>query len=242
VARTPLLATSLMLACAGALADPGYYVVTAYDNEGVRSVDLRYWTVKRPGAPEVVWPEVGLAYGVTTRWTTEILASWIGSSQFATRLSTVNWLNDVLLTQGEYPFDLALHTNLISNQGGYPGRALEIGPVLQTDIDRTQLNANLFFEREFGTDESEPTQLKYQWQARYRWKPGLHFGVQGFGELGEWNHWAPRDQQSHRAGPVVFGTLPLGDRQVLNAQAAYLVGSTYGRHGHMFSMRVHWEF
>jgi hypothetical protein len=242
VARTPLLATSLLLACAGALADPGYYVVTAYDNEGVRTVDFRYWTVKRPGAPEVVWPEVGLAYGVTSRWTTEILASWVGSSQFATRLSTVNWLNDVLLTQGELPFDLALHTHLIRYQSDEPGGSFEFGPVLQTDIGRTQLNANLFFEREFGTSAVEPTQLKYQWQARYRWKPALHVGLQGFGELGEWNHWAPRDQQSHRAGPVVFGTLPLGDRQALKAQAAYLVGSTYGSHGHMFSLRVHWEF
>ena len=37
------------MASAAATADPGYYVVTAYDNEGVGSVDFRYWTVRFPG-------------------------------------------------------------------------------------------------------------------------------------------------------------------------------------------------
>ena len=84
--------------------------------------------------------------------------------------------------------------------------------------------------------------MKYQWQVRYRWKPPLQFGLQGFGELGPWDRWAPRDQQSHRAGPALFGTVPIGSRQSLSYQAAYLIGSIYGRHGDMFSMRAQYAY
>lgn len=229
------------LACA-AHADPGYYVVTVYDNEGQTSADLRYWTVKHPDRPEVVWPEVGLGYGVTSRWSTELFASWIGSSQMPTQLSSWNWQNEFLLTQGELPLDIALHAQLIANQLDDGGHAIEFGPVLQTDLGRTQLNGNVFFERGWGGLDSGATQMKYQWQLRHRWKPWLHLGLQGFGELGPWNRWLPHDQQSHRAGPALFGTARVDDRQALLVQAAYLYGSIYGRDGRMFTLRAQYVF
>jgi hypothetical protein len=146
------------------------------------------------------------------------------------------------LTQGQFPIDVAIHATLIKNAHSEDGYVLETGPVLQTDIGRTQLNFNVFFDRTFNATVSSPTQLKYQWQIKRRWKPALQFGLQGFGELGEWNHWAPRDEQSHRAGPALFGSLPLGNGQTLLYQAAILFGSTYGQNGNMFSMRVQYAF
>ncbi len=237
-----LLAPALLLASASAFADPGYYLVGVYENEGQATLDYRYWTVKFPGAPEVVWPEIGFGYGVTKRWYTELYASYIGSSGTATRLSTLNWQNDYLLTQGQYDFDLALHTNLISNHGRARGKVLEFGPALQTEVGRMQLNANLVFERAFATAASTPTLLKYQWQAKYRWKPEFQFGLQGFGELGAWDHWAPRARQSHRMGPMVYGTLPVGASDSVAYQAALLKGSIYGQSGYMFSMQLRYLF
>ncbi|MDH3461956.1 MAG: hypothetical protein OEM00_13505 [Burkholderiaceae bacterium] len=234
-------AAALALYCAAAAGDPGYYVVTAYSNPGLRTADFRYWTVKQPGSAEVIWPEIGLGWNVNGRWYTEVLASYIGSSKFATRLSTLNWQNDLLLTQGQYPFDLALHTLLVIPEKSTSANLFEFGPALQTDIGRTQVNANVFFERSMGAPSSKPTQLKYQWQLRYRWKPWLHFGAQGFGEPGPWDHWSPRDAQSHRLGPAVFGTLPAGAGSFA-WQAAYLTGSTYAKHGKMFTMQVKYEF
>ncbi|HSW06613.1 hypothetical protein [Aquabacterium sp.] len=230
-----------LLFSAAAAADPGYYVVTAYDNPGQKTVDLRYWTVDKAGAPATCWPEVGFGWNVNGRWHTGVLASYRGSSDEATELSTLNWQNDLLLTAGQYPFDLAIHTLLVKRQRDDGGHAIEFGPVLQTDIGRTQLNFNALFERGFGAMGGKPTQLKYQWQVRHRWQPWLHFGVQGFGELGEWKHWAVHDMQSHRAGPALFGKLALGEG-TLHWQAAYLSGSTYRKHGNMVTVRVHHEF
>ena len=234
-----VLAAGVLWAGAAA-ADPGYYVVTVYSDPGVKTVDLRYWTVQPKGGGLVIWPEVGLAWNVNSRWYTELLASWIGWSGAATRLSNVEWQNDLLLTQGELPFDLALHTLWVSPQIA-SGDSLEFGPVFQTDIDRTQVNFNVFFERYFGAQSARPTQLKYQWQLRYRWRPALNFGAQGFGELGPWNDWAPHDLQSHRAGPALFGSFGVGPGTI-GWQAAYLVGKTYGQRGQMLSFRVKYDF
>lgn len=240
VARNLAIATTLLLTSATAMADPGYYLVTVYENEGEVNLDYRFWNVKFPGSSATIWPEIGVGYGVTKRWYTELLASYIGSNTMATKLSSLNWQNDYLLTQGQYDFDLALHTNLVHNYGG--GNALEYGPVLQTELGRLQLNANLIFERPFNTGRANPTQLKYQWQTKYRWKPAFQFGLQGFGEVGPWDHWSPGNRQSHRLGPMISGILPVGNAGEFKYQAAFLTGSIYGSDGHMFSMRLQYEF
>jgi hypothetical protein len=237
-----LCVPALWAATTIARADPGYYVVTAYDNAGQRTVDFRYWTVKAKGRPATRWPEIGFGYGVTSRWYTELYASFIGSQDSATRLSTWNWQNEYLLTQGNLPIDIAIHAAVQKYSGASNGYSIEYGPVLQTDIGRTQLNLNVFFEHEYGDDADGSTEMKYQWQVKRRWLPHLQFGLQGFGELGPWNHWDSRDRQSHRAGPALFGSVPVGNGTTLLYQAAILLGSTYGQNGDMFSMRVQYAF
>jgi hypothetical protein len=237
VARACLLA----MACGAAHADPGYYVVTVYDNPGVRTLDFRYWTFRPSGGPTFYWPEVGFGWNVTGRWYSELLVSYIGGGGYPTTLSTWNWQNDVLLTQGQYPFDLAIHTLYTRPKDASNGATFEIGPALQTELWRTQFNFNVFFDHGLGAQSANPTEMKYQWQVRQHWLPQLNVGAQGFGELGPWDHWLPADQQSHRAGPAIFGHANVGSGD-LGWQAAWLFGKVYGRQGDMFTMRVKYEF
>ncbi len=235
-------AGALLLAAGLAHADPGYYLVTVYEDADTAHIDYRYWAVRRPGRPEVVWPEIGFGYGVNTRWYTELFMSYEGPSHSRAQPNTLNWQNDFLLTQGQYTWDFALHTNLIQSQSGTDENALEIGPVLQTDLGRVQLNTNLVFEQQLASGNGEPPQLKYQWQAKYRWNTALHTGLQGFGELGDWNHWAPANRQSHRWGPVLTGAWATGAKQRVEYQAAYLMGSVYGSAGDMLSVRLQYVY
>lgn len=231
-----------MLAAAPAAADPGYYVITAYPDAGRTTAELRYWSVESPGRPTRLWPELALFHGVSSRWTTGLLASWVGRAGEAQHLSTLNWVNQLMLTQGEWPLDLALHLQWVREADPADGQALELGLVTQTDIGRTQLNLNLILERAFHNGGANRTNLKYQWQLRHRWQPALHLGLQGFGELGPWDDWSPRPQQSHRAGPALFGTLRFDGDRLLQWQAAYLLGHTYGRRGDMGSLRLAWSW
>ena len=226
--RSAAVASLCLAACVPAAADPGYYLQLPYAEPGVVSLDLRYWTTKRPGREAVLWPEAGLRWGVNSRWTTGLLASWIGRSLKSQTLSLLNWHNTWLLTQGELPFDLALHGQLIHNTGA--DTTLALGPLLQTELGRTQLNLNLLFEHDFAKQKG--TELKLQWQALHWFAPGVRVGLQGFGEMGRWNHWS--SPLSLRSGPVM--RLRLG--QHLEWQAAYLWGRVGGRHADMFSSQL----
>ena len=237
-----LLAGCLVLGASAASAEPGYYLVQVYDNAGEKAVDVRYWTVKPNGSQAFIWPELGVSYGVNTRWTTEVYASWIGTWDDGTRFDTINFQNDVLLTQGERPYDLAVHTNLLLARDASTPDMLELGPVFQTESGRTQLNANVFFERPFNGRTSADTMLQHQWQVKYRWRPALHIGLQGFGEVGTWDDWTSRAHQSHRVGPAIAGSWYVAEGQALRYEAALLKGRIYGRDGTMFSMRLRWAF
>ncbi|MBV8504129.1 MAG: hypothetical protein JO006_20705 [Paucibacter sp.] len=228
------LITGLLCAVASmaAAADPGYYVVTPYSQPGKAAVDLRYWSVYTPGRSTVMWPEMGLRYGINSRWTTELLLSFEGDRLTQQSLSSWNWQNTLLLTQGQYDFDLGLHVQAIHSPDD--GNGLELGPIFQTELGHWQLNGNLIFERSLS-DSSASTNLKYQWQALYRMAPGWRAGVVGFGELGPWNHWS--DRASHRAGP----TLRVGLGGV-DLQAGYLWGKVFGRKAEMFTADLVWGF
>lgn len=235
--------TSFAVLCVmqGARADTGYYLVTTYPDEGRRAVDFKYWAARPDGKPTPAAPEIGLSYNVNSRWYTELTAAAFKYGAGATHLSGIEWQNDFMLTQGQYPIDVAFHTNVERATDGSGQIGIEYGPVLQTEAGRTQFNLNVFFQRELHAEEREPTELAYQWQVKYRWREKLQFGVQGFGEVGEWNHWLPRREQSHRAGPALMGSWRMG-AQEWKYEAALLFGKNAGRHAQTFSTRIQYAF
>lgn len=223
------------------MAATGYYLVSVYDVEGQRTLDYQYWNA-RSGGRSVSAPDIGLGYGVTGRWYTELIANYFRPDGGPTHLTGVSWQNDYLLTQGQYAFDLALHTRIERYDDGARGYGLEFGPVLQTEVGRTQFNANLFFQRDYRTERANAMQMTYQWQAKYRWKSALQFGLQGFGEVGPWDNWLSRSEQSHRAGPLLAGSRELDATHELKYEAAYLVGKNAARKAKSLTLRVQYVF
>lgn len=227
-----------------AQADTGYYLVSVYDVEGQAALDYKYWNAHYNGRT-VAAPEVGISYGVTSRWYTELSAQWVKINGTAARWVTTEWQNDFLLTQGQYDVDLALHTTIGRPRDRADGYSLEWGPVLQTEVGRTQFNANLFFQRDYrvegGAPDSNPMQLTYQLQVKHRWKSWFQPGIQAFGEVGKWNDWLPSRRQSHRAGPAVLGHYDLGGHE-LKYEAAWLIGRNSARAAKSFTMRVQYAF
>jgi hypothetical protein len=238
-----------LLALAGAampvtaLADTGYYLVSTYDVQGQASIDFKYWNARYNGKT-VAAPDLGVGYGVTSRWYTELYGTWVKVGGNPMRYAETAWQNDFMLTQGQYDVDVALHTKIERPRERDDGYALEWGPVMKTDIGRTQLNANLFFQRDVRVrtpGAQAHTELAYQLQAKYRWTAWLQPGVQAFGEVGKWNDWLASDKQSHRVGPAVFGSRDIGQHQ-LKYEAAYLLGRNGGRAAKSFTMRAQFIF
>lgn len=224
MSKLGVMAGVLLGMSAGAAgADPGYYLVRPYSEPGHTTLDLRYWSTHPAQGDPTVWPEVGLRHGVSSRWSTELLLSWIGPDPAHQSLSSINWINQFLLTQGDTPYDLALHVQLIRNRG--EGNAIEFGPVFQTEWGWTQLNLNVFWSHDAAARRQN--QAKLQWQALYRWQAGWRAGVQGFAEPKSW-----------RAGPVFKAALGGG----VDLTAAYLWGNVYRRRGDMFSAQLQWGF
>jgi hypothetical protein len=234
---------SLMLFAHEAVAvTPGYYVVTTYDEEDVKAIDFNFWNVKLPNASAVYAPQIGFSYGVTSRWFTELFGEDIHTDAGGTAFSNWSWENDYMITQGQYPIDLAMHTLITRFHNTNSGVGLEYGPVMQGDIGRVQLNGNIFFEREYEAGQTNRMQMKYQWQVKYRWKPQFAYGLEGFGELGEWRDWSPESAQSHRIGPAIFTTLHRAGDKVFKLDAAYLFGKIFGKEAKVFTLRAHYEF
>lgn len=241
--RTFLAAIMLVASLPCAQAATGYYLVSVYDVEGQHGIDYKYWNADYTHGPSRSSPEIGYSLGVTSRWYTALNAVWFRQhGGDGNALSAISWQNDVLLTQGQYAFDVALHTDVQRGKAKPHVTSLEIGPVLQTEYYRTQFNANLFLQRDVHGKAGAETQLAYQWQVKQRWKSWLQPGVQGFGEVGKWNDWLPRQRQSHRAGPAVFGAVDVGPGQEIKYEAAWLIGKNSARSAQSFTMRVQYLF
>lgn len=227
---------------AAAQADTGYYLVSTYDVAGQTSIDYKYWNAHYSDGG-FASPEIGIGYGVTSRWYTEVYVQWLRIGNGAQKMFETAWQNDYMLTQGQYPFDLALHTKVAKGHDAAGGYSIEWGPVLQTEIGRTQFNANLFFQRDYGhaaSVERRGAELTYQLQVKHNWKPWFQPGLQAFGEVGKWNDWLPYKQQSHRAGPMIYGHRDIGHggQREIKYEFAYLFGKNTARAANSFSMRV----
>lgn len=233
-----MLATGLT--CVG-WAGPSDYVYVPTVEYGERELDFKYGTAS-VGGPDEHAASLGFGLGATRWWFTELYIKY-KREEGRTFLDAFEWENKFQLTEtGKYPVDVGWLVELERPQDRDEGYELKLGPLFQTEFGRLQLNTNILLERVFDSLGSNGTSLGYQWQAKYRWREALEFGAQGFGEMGDWTHWAPADEQNHRLGPAVFGKIPLGGRQAIRYNAALLMGLGKGAPDRTLRLQVEYEF
>ena len=228
-----------------AFAGPADYVYTPTVEYGEREIDFKYGSFRQKDGAPAQGASIGVGYGAKEYWFTEV---YLKQEQIGNQIANLaEWENKFQLTEtGRYPVDAGLITELEAPLSSNAPWELKLGPLLQTEFGKLQLNGNLLFERAFGkADESGvpySTNFSYQWQAKYRWLPQFEFGLQGFGEMGKWDQWATAVERSHRVGPAVFGKLPLGGRRAIRYNAAWLLGASTAAPDHTFRMQVEYEF
>lgn len=240
-----------LLICLGVLyigdatAGAADYVYTPTVEQGEKEIDFKYGTAKQPDGTRSTVTSLGFGYGATDYWFTELYLK--SEREGGEGLTLAEWENKFQLTEtGKYAVDVGLITEIEAplNSGKEPWE-FKIGPLFQTEFGKLQLNGNVLFERKFGSkdaDDSHVTEIGYQWQAKYRLQPEFELGLQGLGEMGEWDNWNRANSQIHRVGPAVFGKVKLGHRQALKYNTALLFSTSEAAPNHTFRMQVEYEF
>lgn len=234
-----------LLGATVALAGPSDYVALPGIEYGEREIEFKSGRATSPGGGAFKEASVGFGYGAREWWFTEIYLKYQREAGTATRFDAVEWENKFLLTEtGKYPVDVGLLVEFESPRARSEGYEFRVGPLLQSEFGRVQLNANLLLGRVVRNSDgiAHTTEIGYQWQAKYRWRPELEWGMQGFGEMGTWNHWDGADQQNHRLGPALFGKLALGNHQALRYDVAWLFGASRAAADHTLRAQVEYEF
>ena len=117
--------------------------------------------------------------------------------------------------------------------------------MLEKHYDKLQLNGNVLFERAFGLADEQGvpyvTNIGYQWQSKYQWQSAFGFGLQGMGEMGQWNKWDARALQNHRAGLLLFGQIPTLGEHSINFNIAALFGISAAAPNHTYRMQFEYE-
>jgi hypothetical protein len=223
-----------------ALAGVADYVYMPAVEYGEKEIDLKTGTAKLQNGDRAQVSSLGLGYGVTEYWFSEIYFKH--EREGGESLSIGEWENKFQFTEtGKYPVDLGLVVEIEAPLNRNEAYELKLAPLLQTEFGKTQINGNLILERTFGPGD-HITEMGYQWQVKYRWKPAFEFGLQGFGEMGEWNNWENSEDQNHRFGPAIFGKINLGVKQAIKYNAAILLGASEAAANSTFRMQVEYEF
>ena len=239
----PLLLTAAVFA-SPTRADPDDYVAVPAVEYGEREIELLLGSAGRTAdEPAESAGSLAFGYGLTPWWFTEIYAKFNHFAGQSTRFDAVEWENKFQLTEpGQYFVDVGLLVELEYPHDRAEGYEVKIGPLLQKDFSPVQANANFFLARHYRSEEDAVTELSYQWQLKYRWRAEFEFGLQGFGEVGKWNDWAPASEQEHRIGPAMFGKYNLGGAQVLKYNAALLFGVSSAASDHTVRAQIEYEF
>jgi hypothetical protein len=242
------------LIAAAALALPAFahaaadeYVQVPTVEYGEREIDFKYGTRRFDDANErESAASLGFGWGATPWWFTEAYVKYHKEPGERTRYDAFEWENKFQLTEtNKYPVDLGMLVEFEVPRDRDEGYELKLGPLMQFDTGALRWNTNVFLERSFRTrgDEQSVTEMKYQAQVTYHLPNGLDVGAQAFGDLGKWNDWAPREEQSHRIGPAVFGKVKLGEgRQAIRWNAAWLFGASDAAADNAFRLQAEYEF
>jgi hypothetical protein len=239
----PLLVAGALLSPHFCFAGPADYVYTPAVTYGEREIDFKAGTASKKDTPDESAASLGLGYGATQWWFTEVYVKYKRELNENTKFDAVEWENKFQLTEtGQYPVDVGFLLEIERPMDHDEGWEVKWGPLFQTEFGKVQLNANLLFQRNYQAVEANNLQFFYQWQVKYRWKPEFEYGLQGFGEMGDYDHWSPQDEQVHKLGPAIFGKLPLGGGQAIRYNAAWLLGASKAAPDNTLRLQVEYEF
>ena len=239
------LVLALSVHAVWAAVDASDYLLLPTVVQGEREMDWRTGlTSSGPTANAQADYALGVGYGVTAHWFTE-LAFHYGERQGSTlQFRDVAWENILQLAEpGEWPLDVGISFEVERSQRSQDQLDVTGGALLQKEFGLVQANLNILLTHVIEGPEPATTRVQFQGQLKYRYSEPLEFGVQAFSNVSSYRTtWAPYSNQVHRIGPVALGKFKFGRERSLSYNAAFLFGTTDRSPDRTLRFQIEYEF
>lgn len=170
-----------------------------------------------------------LEYGVTSWWMTALVAELNQDHGDRFRYNATGWENIFQLFEpGEAWIDSAVYFEYEVGDPKGSSDEIETKLLLEKQLGPVVTTMNLIFEKPVTNTEGAGTEWGYAFRTKYRWKPYLEPGIEAYGDVGPFKGMDPIDEQTHRAGPMIMGMIPLARRINFNYELGWLLGLTDG--------------
>ena len=225
--------------------DASDYLLLPTVNQGEREIDWRTGIASAgPTMNAQTDYALGLGYGVTAHWFTEVAVHYGHRQGAALQFKDVAWENILQLAEsGEWPVDVGIAFEVEHSQGSQDQMDVTAGPLLQKEFGRVQANFNILVTHVIEGSEPAVTRVHFQGQLKYRYSEPFEFGIQAFGNVSSCcATWASYPDQVHRIGPVALGKLKFARERSLSYNAAFLFGTTRSSPDHTLRFQIEYEF
>jgi hypothetical protein len=237
------LGMSLMLA--STLAHATHKVYSPTVEPGEFEVELRAHTTfdSDPAKDDQQAYKFEAGYGIAQRWFTELGTTLEKDANGNLQSQEVFWENIIQLTeQGEHWLDAGLYLEYAVARGSGTPDELETKLLLEKSVGSFVHTANLVFVRNIGSGAPNTTYFEYAWRSKYFVSSALEVGVEIYGEMGEFGHVLPSNQQDHRLGPVISGVLGHTDEGKWKYELGYLFGVSDAAPNGTLKFNLEYEF
>ncbi len=239
------LMLALLCACTLCRADPNDYVHLPDVVAGEREIDVKWGQQQQRSGGDGAVTSVGLGYGVSDHWFTELYAKEARPAGDASRFDAMEWENRFLLTDpGRYPIDAGLLLEIERPAQRTEGYEISYGPLLQAQTGRWQGNFNLLIRQHRRSTAHWPDELRYEAQIRHRSNEKLDWGMQALGSFGALDRdpTGLSEGRTHRIGPALFGKLRMSARTAIAWNAALMFRAGAGEPGTTLRVQAELEF
>ena len=154
---------------------------------------------------------IAIGMGITDWWKAEVEGEFEREPGGRNRFSATTFENIFQpFEQGQFWVDPGFFAEYSHAAKRGDADSVTFGPLLQKQIGRTIHTLNLLLTREFATSTAQTgMSLNYGWQSRWVVTDAIQPGFEIFGEPGKIGHFKSADEQQHRAGPILAGSVPV---------------------------------
>lgn len=246
-----LLVYALISSCNTAHADvgPDDEIYSPRVEAGEFEIEARYYHLdgNADGANHARETRLELGYSPTDFWRASVSPVIVDGPRSATKLRQIQIENVFALpiAAGAWP-DMGLFVSYEIATVTDAHDELVLGPIFEERFADVLLSASVFADR--AVTREGDYGMSYAWQIRWDRTRALALGLQGFGEHEFGNEdedeargAIPAYAPGHRAGPALFGDIPLADDAGLNWQLGLLWGLDDDAADHTLRLAIAYE-